>query len=262
MPGRPAYDGFAIDLDGVVWLSHEPIPGSAEAIRRLRGAGHPVVFVTNDPRSTRAELAGDLSQIGAPTEPAQILTSAVAAAQEVARTDPGAQVLAVGTDSLAAELTAQGLEPLSMVDGVRPTAVVIGGGAPWDQDVVRIASTAVREGARLIATNKDPLYPTADGMVPGTGALVAAIEVPAGIEAHNSGKPEPALFEAALRHLDCERPLMAGDSVHSDIAGAARAGMETALILTGRDSRDDIDGAPHRPDLVFESLAGLAQELA
>jgi HAD superfamily hydrolase (TIGR01450 family) len=262
VPADRRYDGFAIDLDGVVWLGHEPIVGSAEAIERLRAAGHPLVFVTNDPRSTRAELAERLGAIGAPTDRAQVLTSAVAAAEEVARTNPGAAVLAVGTESLATELAAQGLQPMPIADGIKPAAVVVGGGAPYDQDVVRIASTAVREGARLIATNKDPLYPTTQGLVPGTGSLVAAIEVPAGVEAENAGKPEPALFEAALRHLDCKRPLMAGDSLHSDIAGATRAGMETALILSGRDSRADLAAAPQAPQLVFENLAALAEALA
>ncbi len=258
-----SYEGYAIDLDGVVWLSREPIPGSPEAIERLRAAGRAVVFVTNDPRSTRAELADRLTEIGAPTDAADILTSATAAAAAVAEAQPGARVLAVGTDSLRRELTADGLDVLGDGEsGGRIDAVVVGGGAGFDYEVLRIASAAVREGARLWATNRDPTYPTARGLVPGTGALVAAIEVAAGERSTNVGKPEPALFEAALRRLGVSGALMAGDSLNSDIGGAAQAGLDTALILTGRDGREQIDGASPAPDLVFDDLAALARALA
>jgi glycerol 3-phosphatase-2 len=258
----PTYDGFAIDLDGVVWLSREPIPGSAGAVGALRAAGFPVVFVTNDPRSTRAELAERLERIGAPASREEVLTSASACARELARSHPGARVLAVGTDSLERELAARGLESVPVADGARAEAVVVGGGARFDFEVLRVAAEAVREGATLWATNKDPTYPTARGLVPGTGALVAAVEVASGTEARNVGKPEPALFAAAIERLGCERPLMAGDSLRSDVAGAAEAGMATALILTGRDSEVDITTAPHRPDHVFADLAALADALA
>ena len=257
-----AYDGFAIDLDGVVWLGHEPILGSAEAIERLREDDRPVVFVTNDPRSTRDELARRLTAIGAPSDAAQILTSASATAESLAAAAPGARVLAVGTASLRRELAERGLEPLAPEDPGEVAAVVVGGGSRFDYEVLRIAADAVRGGAELWATNKDPTYPTAAGLVPGTGAIVAAIETASGVEARNIGKPERALFDAARERLGCERPLMVGDSLHSDVAGAAAAGIATALVLTGRDSRDDVGGAPHPPDMIFESLDELARKLA
>jgi 4-nitrophenyl phosphatase len=257
-----AYDGFAIDLDGVVWLSHEPIGGSVQAIERLRRGGRPVVFVTNDPRSTRDELARKLAAIGAPSDAAQILTSASATAQSLAAAAPGARVLAVGTESLRRELAECGLEPLAPGDPGEVVAVVIGGGSRFDYEVLRIAADAVRGGAELWATNKDPTYPTAAGLVPGTGAIVAAIETASGVQARNIGKPERALFDAARERLGCERPLMIGDSLHSDVAGAAAAGMATALVLTGRDSREDVGRAPQAPDLIFASLEELALTLA
>lgn len=262
----PRPDAFAIDLDGVVWLSREPIAGSIEALGRLRASGRPLVFVTNDPRSTRAELAARLTELGAPTGPDEIVTSARAAAHAVAAHHPGARVLSIGTPSLESELAELGLRPLGPVreDAAEPgavVAVVVGGGGRFDFDVLRIAATAVRNGAELWATNKDPTYPTATGLVPGTGAIVAAIEVASGAEARNVGKPGPALFDDAVQLLGGgapERTLMAGDSLHSDIAGAAAAGLATALILTGRDSRADIPAAPVAPDLVFDDLAALA----
>lgn len=264
----PAIEGFAIDLDGVVWLSREPIPGSIEALGRLREGGRPLVFVTNDPRSTRSELAARLTELGAPADPAEILTSATAAAAALAHSSPGARALAIGTESLARELAEHGIDVVGqdeLGDG-RPDAeiaggidaVVVGGGAGFDYDLLRRTADVVRAGAELWATNKDPTYPTARGLVPGTGAIVAAIEVASGTSANNVGKPEPGLFREALAQLGVERALMAGDSLHSDIAGAAAAGMTTAFLLTGRDGREDIGAAPTAPDLVFDDLAALA----
>lgn len=261
MPAISDHDGFAIDLDGVVWLSREPIPGSPEALSLIVESGRPVVFVTNDPRSTREELAGRLLELGVSTAREDVLTSASAAAEAIAAHHPGASALAVGTESLVRELAEQGLEAVPLVDGARADAVVIGGGGRFDYDVLRIASEAAREGAELWATNRDPTYPTAGGLVPGTGAIVAAIEVASGRMARDVGKPQPGLFESALRHLGVERALMAGDSLDSDIAGAAGAGMATALILTGRNDRDDLAGAATAPDFVFDDLAALAAEL-
>jgi 4-nitrophenyl phosphatase len=271
----PAIEGFAIDLDGVVWLSREPIDGSITALRLLRDGGRPVVFVTNDPRSTRAELAARLTELGAPTDAGQILTSAAATARAVAAAAAGTRVLAIGTESLARELAGSGIEVVGQdearaaaapgsegrgLDGV--SAVVVGGGAGFDYELLRVAADVVRSGAGLWATNMDPTYPTAGGLVPGTGAIVAAIEVASGTEARNFGKPEPGMFREALATLGVERALMVGDSLHSDIAGAAAAGMKTALVLTGRDGRADLAASPAQPDLVFADLAALARAFA
>ena len=220
--------------------------------------------MTNDPRSTRSELASRLTEIGTPTDAQGVLTSATATAELIGEEHPGARVLSVGTDALERELEAAGLDPVTATgaESAGFDAVVVGGGARFDYEVLRATSTAVRDGAALWATNKDPTYPTSSGLVPGTGAIVAAIEVASDTEARNVGKPEPALFESALERLACERPLMAGDSLHSDVVGAARAGMATALVLTGRDGRDDVQGAPAQPHHVFEDLRSLAAELA
>lgn len=264
MAGAPEFEAFAIDLDGVVWLSREPIEGSAEAIERLRATGAGVAFVTNDPRSTREELAARLTEIGAPTNPDAVLTSASACAEQLADRMPGARVMALGTSSLTRELRRRDLDAVPVGPDGDVAAVVVGGGAAFDYETLRWASAAVRGGAELWATNKDPTYPTAQGLVPGTGAIVAALEVASGVEAVNVGKPEPALFLGAAEHLGVEpaRVLMAGDSLLSDIAGAAEAGLATALILTGRDSTADIEAAPARPGRVYGTLAALAEELA
>lgn len=261
LPALSDFDGFALDLDGVVWLSREPVAGSIEAIRTIVARGLPVVYVTNDPRSTRTELAARLTELGIETPAEAVLTSASACAETLALERPGAAAMAVGTGSLARELADRGLAAVPIAYGARADAVVVGGGGNFDYEVLRIASDTVRAGAELWATNKDPNYPTPNGLVPGTGAIVAAIEVASGVSARDVGKPEPGLFEAALRHLGCERPLMVGDSLDSDIAGAARAGIATALVLTGRSSRADLDGAEIQPDHIYENLAAVAADL-
>ena len=197
-----------------------------------------------------------------------MLTSGAATAHVVAAEHPGAAVLSIGTDSLAREIEDCGLRAVTVAEiaaGSAPEleAVIVGGGAGFDYETLRISADAAREGAALWATNIDATYPSTRGLVPGTGAIVAAIEYASGIEATNVGKPEPLMFEQALELLGLspERAaaaLMAGDTLGSDIAGAARAGMRTAFILSGRDGREQIEQAPAAPDYVFEDLAALA----
>lgn len=259
---HPRYDGFALDLDGVVWLSKQPIPGAPEAIQLLREGGRPTVFVTNDPRATRAELAADLTRIGAPTGADDVMTAGFATALMIGREHPGARVMAIGTDSFKRELRDQGLDPIEdPVSGEGAEVVVLGGPGEFTLEILTEACFAVRAGATLWTTSRDSTYPTPRGLAPGTGAFTAAVESATERRARSAGKPEPGLFEAARERLGCERPLMAGDSLVSDIHGAAQAGYATALVLTGRGERDAIAEAPTHPDHVFDDLAALAAAL-
>jgi HAD superfamily hydrolase (TIGR01450 family) len=250
------YDGFALDLDGVVWLAGEPIPGSVEAIAALRAAGKRVVFITNDPRSTRADYVRRLREIGVDVSIADVLTSGTAVGEAISREAPGARVFVAGSDALRRELEAFDLRSVSG-RGDAADAVVVGGHSGFDYAELRDAAVKVRGGADLWATNRDPVYPTPQGPAPGTGALVAAIETAAGRRARVAGKPEPPMFEAARRRLGVERPAIVGDSLDADIAGGARAGFGTVLVLSGRAQRADLDGSPVRPDLVLSDLRAL-----
>jgi glycerol 3-phosphatase-2 len=166
-----------------------------------------------------------------------------------------------GSEALTEEHRAAGLRPVGFEPGAEADLVVVGGGWALSSERLAIAAAAVRAGAELWATNTDPTYPTTSGPAPGTGALVAALEVASGAGARVLGKPELPIFEQALARLECERPLMAGDSLRSDIAGAARAGLDTALILTGNTTREEMAGAEVQPDLVYEDLTALAENL-
>ena len=253
------YDCFAIDLDGVMWLGAQAIPGSAAAVAAIRASGRATIFVTNDPRSTRREFAERLTGIGVDATADAVLSVGAATAERLARERPGCRVLAIGTASLAGELAAAGLEVVPARAGA--DVVVVGGGPGFDYETLLSGTRAVRAGAELWVTGRDPIYPTADGPEPGTGAIAAAFETASGVRARSIGKPEPGLFEAAVAHLGGRRPAMIGDSLDSDVAGAVRAGIGAILVLTGRSSRAELERAEPAPDLVFDDLAAVAAAL-
>jgi HAD superfamily hydrolase (TIGR01450 family) len=261
VPSLTDHDGFALDLDGVVWLSKEAIPGSPEAIAAIRERAR-TVFVTNDPRSTREEIAANLERVGVPTPAEDVISSASATAEAIAAERAGASVLVVGRSSLPAELRRLGIESLAPTEGARADVVAIGGASDLSAELLRIAHAAVLAGGELWATNKDPAYPTTRGIVPGTGAFVAAVEYSTGATARVPGKPHREIFASVTAHLGAANPLMVGDSLDADIAGAAGAGMASALVLTGRASRDDLEGIEARPDFVFDDLQALAAVLS
>jgi glycerol-1-phosphatase len=262
------YDGFIVDLDGVVWLGGRPIEGSAEALAKLRAEGVGLVFLTNDPQSSRDDYAARLSAIGVATTPDQVVTSAAATARFLARHErfAGAQVLAVGSAALRRELREAGLRLLPTSDARRARAVVVGAHRGFDYEELGAATTAVLAGAELFATGRDATYPTASGPRPATGAIVAAIETATGAAAIVLGKPQRAVFELARAALgDRERVAMIGDDLVADIAGAKRAGLDAILVLSGTMRMEDLDGVGSAaavdpqlaPDLVFDDLAAV-----
>ncbi len=233
------YDGLIVDLDGVVWLGGEPIKGAARAITTLRARGIRVLFVTNDPQSSRDEHAGQLVALGIPATAADVITAAAATARHLRaqRHLAGCGVLVVGS---------------------RAEVVVVGGHDGFDFEELRAATTALHNGAALYATGRDAVYPTRDGPRPATGAILAAVEVAAGVTATVIGKPEPFMFEVARGALTgCRHVAVIGDHLISDVVGAKRAGLDAILVLTGTATRDDLEQAAIQPDLVLPSLAAL-----
>lgn len=251
-----AYDGFAIDLDGVVWLAGVAIPGSADAVAGLRRAGHPVVFVTNDPGRTRAGTAALLEEVGIEATPEDVITSSAAVADAVRSELGRASVFMIGPDALQRELELAGLEVVG-ADRRPVDAVVVGGHSGFDYAELVAATSAVRAGALLWATGRDATYPTPDGLVPGTGAVVAAVETASETRARVAGKPERPMFEAAKRRLGGDHMAMVGDALDADIAGGQRAGMATILVLSGRTTREERERSSVEPDLVLPDLAAL-----
>ena len=178
------FDGLIVDLDGVVWLGGEPVPGSPAALADLRARGLAVAFLTNDPTGSRAEYAARLRGIGVEGSEYQIVTSASALASLIRdREGPGKTAFVIGSPSMKGELASAGVRLCDGEAGREAEVVAVGGHTGFDYDELRIASQAVRRGATLYGAGRDATFPMPDGPWPATGAILAAVEAAAGMRA-------------------------------------------------------------------------------
>jgi HAD superfamily hydrolase (TIGR01450 family) len=254
------YDLIIFDLDGVVYLGTEPIPGAADAINQLHAEHRALAYATNNAGRRPEEVAALLVSFGIPASADEVITSPQAAARLLAERLPaGARVLVVGADALRSEIAAVGLSPVDSAEAA-PAAVVQGYGPDVGWRMLAEASVAIRAGALWVATNADRTLPSPRGPLPGNGALVAALataldRAPDAIV----GKPEPALFNQAARRIGSRSPIVIGDRLDTDIEGAVRAGMDSVLVLTGVSSAQDVLDAPEqrRPTFIAADLTGL-----
>lgn len=253
------FDGLLIDLDGVVWVGRELIPGSVEALRTLFDAGKRIVFVTNNPAKPAAEYARRLAKAGIDVGPELIVTAGEATAALAAeRIGAGGTAFVIGAPAFHETVAAAGLELLEAEAGREANAVVVSGHRGFDYDELLTATLALQRGAALLATSHDPTLPMPGGPWPGTGAVLAAVETASGATAEIGGKPERHLFEMARKRIgDAARVAMVGDRLSSDIEGGRRAGLKTVLVLSGATSREEAAVATPSPDLIVEDLAAL-----
>lgn len=255
-----SYDGFLIDLDGVVWLGHEPIPGAAETIATLLAAGKRVAFVTNSPRLSPARQAGLLRDAGVPAEEGMLITAGltlIGLARDELR--PGAPVLATGTPSFLDQVAAAGFDLLDPDDWRRADAILLTGHDRFDYRELKATAMAARAGALFAATGRDPTMPMPDGLWPGTGSILAAVETASGRSAIITGKPEERIFRAGLDALglpDGSAVAMIGDRLDTDVGGAQRVGLD-GILVAGNDSSSPPGHAGIVPRHQIESLAGL-----
>lgn len=250
------------DLDGVVWLAGQPIPGSVDAIAALRRAGHRVLFVTNNSFARVAEQEAALGAIGVPAV-GDVVTSAMAAARLVA---PGERAAVCGGPGIVEALERRGVE---VVDGPPVDAVLVGFTRAFDYEMLRRASDLVRAGARLIGTNDDATYPTPEGLTPGGGAILAAVRAAAGVEPVVAGKPYAPMADLVDEVLGAaaaaRRAVMVGDRPATDGRFARQLGCRYAHVWSGatRPGAADAPGAPGvvAADLMAPDLAGVAAVL-
>lgn len=248
------YTAVVLDVDGCLIRGHAAIPGAAATLAALRARGTGVALATNNSSRSPADVVGWLASAGVAAEPDMVVTSSQAAARML-RGDEA--VLAVGSAALRAELTAVGARLVD--DPLQADTVVVGIDTELRYATLRDATTALTRGARFIATNMDPSLPTADGVSPGNGAIVAALRVASAREPEVAGKPGSALIEAAVATMaDPSGPvLVVGDRVDTDIAAGAAAGCDTALVLTGVTSREAARDADPAPTWVLDDVAAL-----
>jgi len=237
-----------LDLDGVVWLGDQPIPGAAEAVGTLRARGERVLFATNNSFARLAEQEAKLERFGIPAH-GDVLTSAMAAARLV---EAGERALVCGGPGIAEALEGRGATPVRDGDA---DAVVVGFHRDFDYERLRVAVRAVQRGARLIATNDDATYPTPDGLIPGGGAIVAAVAYASGVRAVVAGKPHAPMADL-VREAGGETGTVVGDRPETDGAFARTLGYRFALVLSGVTHETDLPVEP-APDTVAPSLAAL-----
>jgi HAD superfamily hydrolase (TIGR01450 family) len=270
-----------VDLDGVVYRGADPVPGVAALLAARVAAGDEVVYVTNNSMHYRADYVTRLAALGAPVSADRVVSAPRATALYLAEREPGVRrVLTVGASGLDRELRDVGLDvvPAAHVaermakeglDGWaaagHPEAVVAGLDPQLTYLRIAAAADCVRAGARFIATNRDPVYPTERGLLPGAGSVIAAIEAAAGISPLVIGKPEPLLLEEAARAAgaDPRDAVVIGDGLVTDIAAARAVGARSVLILTGVSSRAEAEALPAelRPTAVAADAAELATAL-
>lgn len=246
-PLARGYENLLLDLDGCVWVGDEATPRAREAIAELRAAGKHLAFVTNDARLTGEEYVRKLWGLGIQAALEEVVTTGGAVQHVLAERYHGASAVVIGSHAIHRHVRDAGARVVNGTDfASRASVVVVSGHAGFDYSELREATLALHGGAVLIATDRDATFPTSGGPCPGTGAILAAVEAAGAVRAEVLGKPAPQLFRTALDRLPPGRALVIGDRLDADIAGAAAAGLDSALVLSGSTDAHDAanDGRP------------------
>ena len=220
------FDTFLFDLDGVIYLEGKVLPGVIESMEKLREDQKQIRFLTNDPRPERSEMVEKLKGLGIEAHQEEVVTSGWASGRYL-RDKQVNKVFVVGSQGLQTELENAGL---SCVTEQQSDAVVVGSDIDVKFRDIYLACMQIHGGARFIATNVDPTFPTSKGPAPATGSVVAAIETAVSRPPIVIGKPEAFMFDAALDGVDRSRAVMIGDTPESDIQGAANTGITSVLM--------------------------------
>jgi glycerol 3-phosphatase-2 len=256
------YDSFLFDLDGVLYRGSEPIPAAADVIDAIRARGRPVAFMTNNSARTPEEVVAHLRSVGVGADVDEVETSALATAKLLAERGVRAAFV-IGETGLVtalrdANIAIVDVPTLSGATGDEPSPVVVVGlDRHLTYERLRDGSLLVERGASFVASNADASFPAEDGAAwPGAGAIAAVIETTTGVSPEIVGKPHAPLLRSALVRAGGRRPLVIGDRLDTDIAGAVGLGWDSLLVLTGISTRADVEKLDpgSRPTFVGEDL--------
>ena len=256
----PKPKALILDMDGVLWRDQEWLTNPQDTFPRLRSAGLRFAFATNNATRTVPYYLKKFADAGVELEAEQIINSGIAAANYLVKRFPQrGGIFVVGEWGLEETLQARGFE----IGSTHPLAVVCGMDRQLTYDKIKTAAMAVRAGAAFIGTNPDKSFPTPEGLAPGAGAVLAAIEAASDVSPLIIGKPEPAMYEQLLPYLGTTpaETLVIGDRLETDIAGAQRMGCQAAAVLTGVSTEDDIRAWRPTLDYIAKSLDHLVAEL-
>lgn len=262
-------NALIIDLDGVLWRGTTPLPGVADFFDFLNKRGIRFLLATNNAARPTREILDRLDAMQAPVPRDQVLTSAQATALWLEHHLPaGAPVLLIGEAGLYEAIGATGLRIIHSTNqdstNERAAAVIVGLDRAFTYDKLRRATTEIRSGALFIATNTDATLPTENGIVPGAGSIIAAVQTASGTVPTIIGKPYRPLFDAALEILRTlpGQTAMLGDRLDTDIEGALKVGLKTILVLTGVTTQAEADASPVKADFTFANLITLREAWA
>lgn len=252
----PPVSGLILDMDGVLWEGPRPLVDLQRVFEAIKRSGIGVVLATNNATRTPQSYLETLAQHGVTLDEAQILTSAIALATHLKELYPhGGPVYLIGEEGLSQALEQEGF----WADAQQPVAVVAGLDRRLSYEKLKEATLLIRKGIPFFASNGDRTLPTPEGQIPGAGAIIAALQAATDVVPWLAGKPEPALFEQAMKRLGT-RPqdtLVVGDRLETDILGAKRAGCRSALVLSGVTTREALAKSDLHPDFVLGNLEDL-----
>ena len=254
--------GLIFDMDGVLWRGGKPLPGIRSTFSLLRERQIPFVLATNNATQTFGQVRSRMENAGVEIFPNEVLTAAVGAASYLAQHVPaGSSLYVVGGVALRHALEEAGYQVMDSGDDVIAVVVGMDWSLTWEK--LAEATYALMSGAFFLGTNPDVSFPTERGLAPGNGAILAALETATGRAATIFGKPEPHLFLEALQRTGtpATHTVAIGDRLETDILGGKRAGLPTALVLTGVTTRNQVDSSGIQPDWVFEGMEELSSEL-
>ena len=247
-----------LDMDGVVYVGEEPLPGVQEFLDYLEATERNWLFVTNNSSRTPNQFVEKVGRMGIGAGESHMLSSALATASWLAEQYPdGVRAFMIGQDGLRSALEQEGI---TIVEDAQAADVIVSG-IDFSVRYERLADAtlAIRAGARFIGTNSDTSFPSERGQIPGTGALLALLEAATGVTPTVIGKPNPGMFQQAMHKLGttAAETLMVGDRYETDIAGAIELGMPTAAVLTGITTEEEFRTVVPKPDLILPGLPEL-----
>lgn len=246
---------YLIDMDGVLVKGNIPIPGANEFIEKLKETNRKFLVLTNNPKYTPTDLSHRLKIIGLNIPPENIFTSAMAVGMFLKIQKPKGTAFVLGESGLISAVHDAGY----IITEYNPDYVILGETSNYNFEQITLAIRLIKNGAKFIATNPDPLGPTESGFVPACGAMAALIERATGIAPFFIGKPNPFMMRSAMNYLGVhsENTVIVGDRMDTDIVAGVQTGIETILVLSGVTKIEDIERYPYTPTKIVNSVKDL-----
>lgn len=253
-------DLILFDLDGVIYIENKPTPGAIKVLKKIRENKRKLLFLTNNPAHSAREYAQRLKKIDIYCTPNEIITSSLATSYYIRkrfRKIETKTAFIIGSKSFKNEIEKTGIKPATGKNAISADIVIMGGHPKFNYQEIKTATLAIRNGAKFIATNRDPFYPSKEGLLPATGALLSSIETASGKKATVTGKPERNIFELCLNtsgQKNKKKIFIIGDRLDTDIKGGNDFGINTILTLTGSTKLKDLEKSNIKPNCVIKNL--------